>query len=98
MAGKKPTPTTGKGAGSEVPFEKALDRLEQIVETLEGGDTSLEKALELFEEGVVLSRRCNQRLEAAERRLEVLAGDNGEGVEPLNEEEFRLTGEEDEEA
>jgi exodeoxyribonuclease VII small subunit len=75
----------------EMTFEKALGRVEEIVETLESGDPSLEESLALFEEGVVLSRQCNKRLDAAERRLEVLAGKDSEGepaVEPLDEQEF----------
>ena len=76
----------------EVPFEKALARLEEIVEILEAGDAPLEKSLGLFEEGVALSRRCNRRLDEAERRLEALVQKaGGDAVEPLEEEEF-LTG------
>jgi exodeoxyribonuclease VII small subunit len=82
---------TRKKAAAELPFEKALVRLEEIVETLEAGEPTLEDSLTLFEEGVKLSRQCNKRLDAAERRLEVLAGKNADGspaVEPLEEEEF----------
>lgn len=53
-------------------FESAIGELESIVKTLEEGDLSLEKSLELFERGVELSRFCHSRLEAAERRIEVL--------------------------
>ncbi len=84
---KKKTPDTGEQ--KDLPFEDALTRLEEIVETLESGDSSLETSLALFEEGVALSRRCNKRLDTAERRLELLAGqDAGGGVEPLDEDEF----------
>jgi len=84
---KKTAPGTGKEA--EMPFEDALTRLEEIVEILESGEPSLETSLALFEEGVAVSRRCNKRLDAAERRLEVLAGqEDGGKREPLDEEEF----------
>jgi exodeoxyribonuclease VII small subunit len=74
---------------AELPFEQALARLEEIVEILEAGDAPLEKSLGLFEEGVALSRSCNGRLEAAERRLEVLVRKTGnDTVEPLDEAEF----------
>ena len=53
-------------------FESAIAELETIVKTLEEGDLALEKSLALFERGVELSRFCHTRLEAAERRIEIL--------------------------
>lgn len=53
-------------------FESALKSLEGIVEKLEAGDLTLDRALELFEEGVRISRFCNARLEEAERKVEAL--------------------------
>lgn len=53
-------------------FESALKALEDIVLQLEGGDLALERALELFEEGVKMSRFCNSKLEEAERKVETL--------------------------
>lgn len=53
-------------------FESSLKELEEIVEQLEAGDLPLERSLELFEQGVRLSRDCQQRLDEAERRVEVL--------------------------
>ncbi|MFQ5718468.1 MAG: exodeoxyribonuclease VII small subunit [Acidobacteriota bacterium] len=88
---------TGKSVddGAEPSFEAALSRLEEIVEHLESGETSLENALALFEEGVGLSRRCNARLTAVERRLEVLVqhADGKTRTEDLAEDEFRPDGE-----
>ena len=57
-------------------FESSLEELERIVRELERGDLSLEKSLELFEQGVKLSRACQERLSEAERRIEVLTRDN----------------------
>ncbi|MAJ60159.1 MAG: exodeoxyribonuclease VII small subunit [bacterium TMED88] len=61
---------------SEVPeqtnVEAALDRLEAIVGRLEAGELTLEESLSCFEEGVRLTRNCAEKLEAAERRIEVL--------------------------
>jgi exodeoxyribonuclease VII small subunit len=57
-------------------FEASLEALEQIVRELERGDLSLEKSLELFEQGIRLSRECQERLNQAERRIEVLLRDN----------------------
>ncbi len=53
-------------------FESNLKLLEEIVAKLEGGELTLEQALELFEEGVKISRFCNTKLEEAERKVETL--------------------------
>ena len=53
-------------------FESASAELEAIVKQMEEGDLTLEKALELYERGVQLSRFCHSRLEAAERRIEIV--------------------------
>ncbi len=53
-------------------FESALKSLEDIVSQLEAGDLTLDRALELFEEGVKISRFCSSKLEEAERKVEVL--------------------------
>ena len=57
-------------------FERALEDLEQIVEQLEQGDLSLDDSLRAYERGVALGRTCQQALDAAEQRIELL---NGEG-------------------
>ena len=57
-------------------FEASLEALEQIVRELEQGDLPLEKSLELFEQGIRLSRQCQERLSQAERRIEVLLRDS----------------------
>ena len=57
-------------------FESSLEALEQIVRQLEEGDIPLEKSLELFEQGIRLSRECQERLGEAERRIEILLRDN----------------------
>lgn len=63
-----------------ISFESALEELEKTVSRLEGGDMPLEEALELFESGVGLSRQCNETLDAAERRIEILVAERGEGA------------------
>ncbi len=57
-------------------FESSLEELERIVRELEQGELTLEKSLELFEQGVRLSRQCQERLNQAERRIEMLTRDN----------------------
>jgi exodeoxyribonuclease VII small subunit len=62
---------------SDAPdFETALKRLEEIVKKLENGELSLDSALELFEEGIKLSRFCHTKLEQAERKVEILLKNN----------------------
>ena len=57
-------------------FETQLAALERVVRELELGDLPLEESLKLFEEGVRLSRECQERLNQAERRIEVLLRDS----------------------
>src|SRR3982750_1504787 len=64
-------------------FESSLGELEKIVRRLEDGDLSLEESLKLFEDGVRLSRECQERLNQAERRIEVLLKDE-DGNPSLN--------------
>jgi exodeoxyribonuclease VII small subunit len=56
-------------------FETSLEALEEIVHKLEQGDLALEESLGLFEQGIRLSRECQERLSQAERRIEVLLRD-----------------------
>ena len=58
-------------------FEEGLDRLEQIVKDLEQGELDLEKSLELFEQGVELSKSCHKQLEEAEQKVEILLKKQG---------------------
>lgn len=51
-------------------FEKALARLETIVEQLDEESLSLEESLELYEEGIKLSKECAETLEEAQLRIE----------------------------
>jgi exodeoxyribonuclease VII small subunit len=58
-------------------FEDALSKLEKIVSKLEEEEISLEESLKFFEEGVRLSRLCNQKLDEAEKKVESLVKDKG---------------------
>lgn len=60
-------------------FEDALKKLEKIVSKLEEGDIPLEESLKLFEEGIRLSRICSQKLDEAEKKIEILLK-NKDGV------------------
>jgi len=65
-------------------FEESLAQLQQIVNDLEEGSLGLETSLARFEEGIRLLRRCYKFLEAAEQKIEILAGLNDAG-EPVTE-------------
>ncbi len=58
-------------------FEECLQRLEKIVGELEKGDVPLERALELFDEGMKLSGSCRKELEEAEGKIEILLKRDG---------------------
>ena len=66
-------------------FEASLKELETIVKRLEEGDMPLDESLKLFETGVRLSRECRERLNNAERRIEVLMkeADGSISLEPI---------------
>jgi exodeoxyribonuclease VII small subunit len=57
---------------ADLTFEQALKRFEEIVEALETEDLDLEKSLQFYEEGVNLYRHCQQQLQAAEKRIDIL--------------------------
>ncbi|MCJ8170184.1 exodeoxyribonuclease VII small subunit [Atopomonas sediminilitoris] len=79
MARKKTTPD----------FETALNELQTLVTQLESGELSLEASLSAFEQGVRLTRECQQSLSQAEQKVKILLERNGE----LDEAEFN-TGDE----
>lgn len=74
---------TAAGAAQEPSFETALARLEEIVHELEEADLPLERSLAVFEEGVRLSRLLHQRLNEAERKVEILLKDEGGAKVPV---------------
>jgi exodeoxyribonuclease VII small subunit len=60
---------------NELKFEDAMIQLEDIVGELEHGDVPLEKAIELFQQGMKLSQLCSQKLEEVERKIETIVID-----------------------
>ena len=62
---------------AEKKFEDAMQRLEQIVESLEGGELSLEDSLKVFEEGMKLAKFCSGKLEEAEKKVSLLVKEKG---------------------
>ncbi len=65
---------------SKQTFEKAMKKLEQIVQELESGDLPLEKAITKFEEGVKLSKFCSNKLDETEKKVTILMQDNAGNV------------------
>lgn len=68
---------------SDLNFEDALRQLEQIVRKLESGDVPLDKSIELYSQGEKLRGLCQQRLEAAQAKIEKITLDrdgNPKGV------------------
>jgi exodeoxyribonuclease VII small subunit len=70
-------------------FEKSFQNLEKIVQRLESEELPLDESLQLFEEGIRLSRFCHQRLEEVEKKIELILADaKGQPViEPFEDEE-----------
>lgn len=74
----------GHGAGPEqARFEDELGTLEGIVTEIDSGELSLEEAITAFERGVGLVRSLNQRLDEAERRVELLMRGAGGGLKSM---------------
>ena len=60
-------------------FEESMEKLEKIVKSLESENKSLEKNIQLFEEGLTISKKLQEHLEFAEKKIEVLSKDqNGD--------------------
>jgi exodeoxyribonuclease VII small subunit len=68
-------------------FENAMEELEKLVEQMEQGDISLEESLKAFERGIKLTRTCQQALQEAEQKVQLLLEQDGQQtMEPfLNE-------------
>jgi exodeoxyribonuclease VII small subunit len=60
---------------TEKKFEEAMERLENIVESLEKGDLPLEDSLKIFEEGMNLVSFCSKKLDEAEQKVTMLIKD-----------------------
>ncbi len=69
----------------EIKFDQALARLEKIVEEMEGEEMPLEASLKKYEEGVKLARLCLEKLEKAEKKIEILkrSADGSLSAEPF---------------
>ncbi|EFR87819.1 exodeoxyribonuclease VII small subunit [Listeria sp. FSL L7-0233] len=61
-------------------FEEAIAELETIVEALENGSASLEDSLDMYQKGIELTKLCQDKLQAAEKRMAKVVTDAGEEI------------------
>ncbi len=66
-----------------VTFEGAMEQLEKIVQRLEEGDVPLEQAINLYQEGIQLSKLCHDKLQNVEKKMDQVMDQDGQ-AEPLN--------------
>lgn len=64
-----------------INYEEAMEKLEKIADELEKGDLNLEESITKFEEGMKLSKKCNEIIENAEKKITILLQKDGEIVE-----------------
>ncbi len=65
-------------ATKNIDFEKSLNQLEELVEEMESGDLSLKESLKAFEQGIKLTRDCQEALSQAEQKVQLLIEENSE--------------------
>ena len=73
-------------AGKKLTFEQSMSRLEEIVGKLEQGECGLVESLKLFEEGAKLAASCNQMLDQAEQKVDLLLNANTGEEAPFEQE------------
>ncbi|MBQ7040096.1 MAG: exodeoxyribonuclease VII small subunit [Clostridia bacterium] len=66
---------------AEKKFEQYMERLDEIVRTMESGSGNLDETLALYEEGVSISKICNKMLDEAQQKVTILSKSGGEIVE-----------------
>ena len=66
-------------------FEKSMEKLEKIAEKLERDDLGLDDSVKLFEEGMELSKKCNEILQKAEKKITVIIDEQEKDFKPSEE-------------
>ncbi len=69
----------------KMTFEEALAKLEEIVSQIEGGKVPLEESIQKYAEGIELIKLCRGILDSAEKKIQLLAKGEGEGLQPAGE-------------
>ena len=72
-------------AKQKVTFEQALGKLERIVEQIESGQIGLEESIARYEEGIKLIKQCRTILDAAEKKIQLLAKSDAGRLSPAGE-------------
>ena len=86
MGTTKKTKSEKETTEKEPTFEASLEELENLVDQLERGQLTLDESIETFEKGMTLALLCNQKIEASEKKVEVLMEKSGKLVTgPFNE-------------
>lgn len=62
----------------ELSFEEAMEKLEKIVEKLEAGDVPLEKAIDYYQEGMILSKLCSDKINNVQEKMAKIINEHGE--------------------
>ena len=73
-----PAKKAPKKVAKSLDFESAIAELEQLVETMEQGEVSLEDSLKHFERGIELTRTCQKALQEAEQKVQILTQEKGQ--------------------
>jgi len=90
---KKKTQPAGETERDAMTFEQALERLDRIVQRLEGGQLTLTESLTSYEHAIKYLRYCNRQLERVERKIELLSGVDATGqakTQPFDETSMTL--------
>ena len=69
----------------KLTFEQAVGKLERIVEQIESGEVGLEESIARYEEGITLVKQCRAILDAAEKKIQLLAKGESEQLEAAGE-------------
>lgn len=62
-------------------FESAVARLDEITSLLESGEASLENSIDLYSEGIEIAQECHKKLDAADKKIKLVAKNTGVPVE-----------------
>ena len=74
-------------------FEEGLQELQQIVQQLESGQLGLDAALQKYQRGIEVLKKCHNVLKSTERKIELLSGVDAEGnpvTQPFEEDDLSL--------
>ncbi|MCF3941727.1 exodeoxyribonuclease VII small subunit [Oceanobacillus alkalisoli] len=63
---------------TELSFEEAMEKLEKIVGKLETGDVPLEKAIDYYQEGMILSKLCSDKINSVQDKMAKILNEHGE--------------------